>query len=117
MAQGDEERAPLISGDDAESSFTNGKLVRELMSLTLPMALNCLCWFGVTFALLSLVGQLGVQYLAGTGLAITTLNFFGLSIIQGLVGGLDTLLAQAFGMSTTHRMISIYCQRAVAVLL
>ena len=58
------------------------------------------------------VGHLNNRDLiAGVGLAGSSLNFLGLTIIKGLAGSLDTLVSHAGG-NGNHELCGIYLNRA-----
>lgn len=81
-----------------------------------PLIITYLLQYVFSFTTLSLAGHLGTDELAAAALALMTANITGLAVYQGLITGLDTLCAQAYGAGRLG-LVGLHVQRMACLLL
>eukprot|EP01018_Ginkgo_biloba_P012997 Gb_20431 [translate_table: standard] len=90
--------------------------LKELGSITLPVAaMNCVVYVRAMVSVLCL-GRLGGLELAGGALSIGFTNITGYSILFGLASGMDPVCSQAFG-SKNWELMNLSLQRTILIML
>eukprot|EP00906_Rhabdomonas_costata_P001365 RCo002267 len=88
------------------------ELLLRMSKIAWPTSLFYLASYaGQTIAFMT-VAQLGSLYMAGFALGLMTVNLTGVAIVIGLLNGMDTLCAQAFGARNFNR-IGVLLQRGL----
>ncbi|CUG93675.1 Hypothetical protein, putative [Bodo saltans] len=116
----DNNRSSDKDGDDDDDECSHApdpapwRLVgKSLLHLAVPTSISFVGYFSVTIIAQIYAGRFGVEVVAGYGLATMLVNSVAFAAVTGLCGGLDTLISQAFGKSSSHKMISVFAQRGV----
>ncbi len=90
--------------------------IRLLGQNSAPLIVTYLLQFVFIFTTTSLAGHLGTDELAAVALALMTANITGSAVYQGLITGLDTLCAQAYGAGRLD-LVGLHVQRMACLLL
>lgn len=120
---GADERAPLLP--DRPVSAPAGEGVQEgihwrselalLLKYSLPLIATYLLQYSFFVITILIAGHLGTDDLAAASIGATTMNVFGLSILEGMATALDTLCAQAYGSG--HKTgVGLHIQRMIALM-
>eukprot|EP00906_Rhabdomonas_costata_P034900 RCo049074 len=88
--------------------------VRLLLRLAAPPAATYLLFYAIQVITFMAVSRLGTLATAGIALGTMTVNLTGFAMVIGLLAGMDTLCAQAFGAENFARVGHI-TQRGVVV--
>lgn len=81
-----------------------------------PLIVTYLLQYVFSFITISLAGHLGTAELAAVALALTTANITALAVYEGLLTGLDTLCAQAYGAGRPD-LVGLHVQRMACLLM
>lgn len=91
-----------------------GEVARQQVAMALPISITYVSGYGLSLISVLFVGQLGAADLAASSLAAMLTNVTGFSVAIGLLTGLDTLGAQAFGAQQLAR-VGYVVQRALLI--
>ncbi|KAI3852858.1 hypothetical protein MKW92_049200 [Papaver armeniacum] len=105
----------IITTDEINSEKIVGEVKKQLR-LAGPLILVNFLQFSLQLISVMFVGHLGQLSLASASIATSFASVCGFSFLMGMGGALDTLCGQSYG-AKQHRMLGIYMQRAMFVLL
>jgi len=87
-----------LKGNRGNDYVSYKEAIEEVLRRFIPSSLSLLVEYFVMFFNYIFVGRLNNQYLlSGLGLGNSTINIVAASIQIGIVGGIDTLVSQAYG--------------------
>lgn len=113
----DEPRIDSSGRPDApEEKTTVLQEIKILGANSAPLIVTYLLQYGLSIITISLVGHLGTNELAAVALALMTANITGFAVYEGLITGLDTLCAQAYGAGRLD-LVGLHVQRMSCLLL
>ncbi|RKP10297.1 mate-domain-containing protein [Thamnocephalis sphaerospora] len=104
----------------AEEAGSTRRLLKELGSLSRlasPVVMAFLLQKSIDITSVFSLGHLGAQELAASALGTMFIAVTGWSVALGMATALDTLASQAYTASPDPRMLGIYLQRAILVLM
>ncbi|RZC87878.1 hypothetical protein C5167_029790 [Papaver somniferum] len=105
----------FVTTDDRNSEKFLGEVKKQLR-LAGPLILVNFLQFSLQLISVMFVGHLGQLSLASASIATSFASVCGFSFLMGMGGALDTLCGQSYG-AKQYRMLGIYMQRAMLVLL
>ena len=93
------------------------EIIKEFLSLSLPISLSSLAYFAQITVALYLISKTGdVHMLSAVGLGDMILKTFGIAFFYGMNSGIETLVSQAVGAGNLH-MAGVYLQTGRIVIL
>lgn len=104
----------VVMGENWKRDFVTD--AKKQLWITFPLFFVVLLEFLLQVISVMFVGHLGQLTLAGASLSISFASATGFTVLMGLASTLDTLYGQSFG-AWELRMVGIYTQRAMVVLL
>ena len=90
--------------------------LRQLARIAWPIVVTYLCSFGTPLLTLIFLARSSATWLGGSALGLMTCNVTGFSLIIGLLSGMDTLCAQAYGAANYSRVGIVLCRGLIVVL-
>jgi len=101
-----------------KARLLQNKVISELYGLSemaIPLSVSNFFQSGMGLTAVMFVGHLGDDELAASSLSSMYCNISGLSVVSGLLTGIDTLGSQAYGAENFER-VGIILQRALVIL-